>query len=67
MKEVFENNRATNPRDFSPILNWILEGFEKNVQRLAKRTNLFLQHWIDKHRSQKDENRNTIINHLLSM
>ena len=66
MEEVFENAGAANPADFLPILNWIPEGFEKRVTRLAKKTNEFLQRLINQHRSQK-ESKNTMIDHLLSL
>ncbi|GMN34492.1 hypothetical protein TIFTF001_004708 [Ficus carica] len=66
MKEVFEKGGAANPADFLPILNWIPEGFEKRVTRLAKKTDKFLQWLIDEHRNGK-ERKNTMIDHLLSL
>ncbi|EXB59542.1 Cytochrome P450 81D1 [Morus notabilis] len=66
MKEVFENGGAGNPADFLPILNWIPEGYEKRIKRLAKRTDSFLQSLIEEHRSRK-ESKNTMIDHLLSL
>ncbi|XP_062102607.1 cytochrome P450 81Q32-like [Humulus lupulus] len=67
MTEVFEKGGAGNPADFLPILNWIPNGYEKKVQRLAKRADSFLQGLIEEIRSSKDENRNTMIDHLLSL
>ncbi|GMN34497.1 hypothetical protein TIFTF001_004713 [Ficus carica] len=66
MEEVFENAGAANPADFLPILNWIPEGFEKRVTRLAKKTDEFLQRLINEHRSRK-ESKNTMIVRLLSL
>ncbi|PON49939.1 Cytochrome P [Parasponia andersonii] len=69
LKEIFENGGAGNPGDFLPILNWI-GGFEKRLQRLSKRTDLFLQGLIEEHRGKAkndDEPRNTMIDHLLSL
>ncbi|XP_062102611.1 cytochrome P450 81Q32-like [Humulus lupulus] len=67
MREVFDNAGAENPADFLPLLNWIPWGYEKRVERLAKKTDSFLQGLIEEHRNHKDENRNTMIDHLLSL
>ncbi|PON49941.1 Cytochrome P450, E-class, group I [Parasponia andersonii] len=69
MKEVFAHGGAGNPGDFLPILNWI-DGFEKRLQRLAGKTDSFLQGLIEEHRAKAkkhDEPRNTMIDHLLSL
>ncbi|PON46379.1 Cytochrome P450, E-class, group I [Trema orientale] len=70
MTELFENAGAGNPADFLPILNWIPNGYGKKVERLAERSDLFLQRLIEEHRSNKDgvsRNTNTMIDHLLSL
>ena len=66
MKEIFENGGAGNPGDFLPILNWV-GGYEKKIERLAKRSDSFLQRLVDQQRNKKDGNRNTMIDHLLSL
>ncbi|PON46383.1 Cytochrome P450, E-class, group I [Trema orientale] len=67
VREVFANGGAGNRADFLPILNWI-GGFEKRMERLAKRTDLLLQRLIEEQRVKKDdEPRNTMIDHLLSL
>ncbi|XP_062076982.1 cytochrome P450 81Q32-like [Humulus lupulus] len=67
MKEVLANSGAGNPANFLPILNWIPNGYEKKVKRLAKKTDSFFQGLIEEQRSNKDGKRNTIIDHLLSL
>ncbi|XP_062102613.1 cytochrome P450 81Q32-like [Humulus lupulus] len=67
VKATFELVESGNPGDLFPILNWIPTGFEKKVKRVAKRLDLALQGLIDEHRSHEDKNRNTIIEHLLSL
>ncbi|XP_062102612.1 cytochrome P450 81Q32-like [Humulus lupulus] len=63
----FEIAEVGNPGDFLPFLNWIPNGYEKRVKRVAKRMDLLLQNLIDEHRSHEDKNRDTIIAHLLSL
>lgn len=67
IEEAFVYGGAANPGDFLPVLNWISrDGFENKVQRLAKRSDAFLQGLIDENRESK-ESRNTMIDHLLSL
>ncbi|XP_022978033.1 cytochrome P450 81E8-like [Cucurbita maxima] len=55
------------PGDFIPILNWISKAFERKLLKLGKRMDTFLQGLIDQLRSNKEEGRNTMIDHLLSL
>uniref|UniRef100_A0A803NFH2 Cytochrome P450 n=1 Tax=Cannabis sativa TaxID=3483 RepID=A0A803NFH2_CANSA len=75
MKAVFENGGAGNQADFLPILNWVPNSYEKRIEKLAKKTDSFLQGLIDEHRNRKDDDddqnsnldRNTMIDHLLTL
>ncbi|KAF4364641.1 hypothetical protein G4B88_028564 [Cannabis sativa] len=69
MKEVLENAGAENPADFLPVLKWIpINNYEKRVERLGKKADLFLQGLIEEHRNRKDGgDRNTVIDHLLTL
>uniref|UniRef100_A0A803PSH4 Cytochrome P450 n=1 Tax=Cannabis sativa TaxID=3483 RepID=A0A803PSH4_CANSA len=69
MKEVLENAGAENPADFLPVLKWIpINNYEKRVERLGKKADLFLQGLIEDHRNRKDGgDRNTVIDHLLTL
>ncbi|KDP32014.1 hypothetical protein JCGZ_12475 [Jatropha curcas] len=70
MKKVVAYAGASNPADFLPILNWIDGGYlRKRIKGFAKRFDNFFQGLIDEHRSKKGnlENKNTMIDHLLSL
>ncbi|XP_038882511.1 cytochrome P450 81Q32-like [Benincasa hispida] len=67
IKQVVALGGVSNPGDFIPMMNWIPNGFKRKVSRLAKRMDAFLQELIDEHRSKKEEGRNTMIDHLLSL
>ncbi|KAI8018927.1 Cytochrome P450 81Q32 [Camellia lanceoleosa] len=65
LSETFKYGGASNPNDFLPVLRWIDYGnFEKNLKRIHKRMDAFLQGLIDEHRG--DKSRNSMIDHLLS-
>uniref|UniRef100_A0A2N9FSA9 Cytochrome P450 n=1 Tax=Fagus sylvatica TaxID=28930 RepID=A0A2N9FSA9_FAGSY len=67
MKEAFAYGGASNPTEFVPILRWIDYGsLEKKLKNLSKRSDAFLQGLIDEHR-RKEEEGNTMIDHLLSL
>ncbi|KAF8034176.1 hypothetical protein BT93_C0450 [Corymbia citriodora subsp. variegata] len=58
------------PGDFSSILRLLFTGYEKNVSRLSKRSDQFLQKLIEEHRGSPKtggsrENRDTVLDHLL--
>ncbi|KAG5528596.1 hypothetical protein RHGRI_029326 [Rhododendron griersonianum] len=66
VSEVFSSGVASNPADFLPVLRWIgYNGFEKNLAKTQKRFDKLLQGLIDEHR--KDNSKNTMIDHLLSL
>lgn len=67
IKQIVSLGGVSNPGDFIPMLNWIPNGYERKVSKLAKRMDAFLQGLIDEHRSTKEEGRNTMIDHLLSL
>ena len=71
IKEMFEFGGTSNPGDFFPILQWIdYQGDNKRALRLGKKMDVFLQGLLDECRSNKRsdlENRNTMIDHLLSL
>lgn len=67
IKQVVALGGVSNPGDFIPMINWIPNGFKRKVSGLAKRTDAFLQGLIEEHRSKKEEGRNTMIDHLLSL
>ena len=67
MKEITALGGVSNPGEFVPMLRWIDHGgLEKRIMRLANRTDAFLQGLIDEKRS-KDEEGNTMIDHMLSL
>ncbi|KAI8031054.1 Cytochrome P450 81Q32 [Camellia lanceoleosa] len=64
--EAFEYGGASNPSDFLLVLRWIdYQGFEKNLGRIHKKVDAFLQDLINEHR--RDKSKNTMIDHLLSL
>ncbi|CAL5369396.1 unnamed protein product [Camellia sinensis] len=64
--EAFEYGGASNPGDFLPVLRWIdYQGFEKNLGRIHKKVDAFLQDLINEHR--RDKSKNTMIDNLLSL
>ncbi|THG21369.1 hypothetical protein TEA_003672 [Camellia sinensis var. sinensis] len=66
VRQAFEYGGASYPGDFLPILKWIdYQSFEKNLRRLHKKMDDFLQGLIDEHR--RDKSKNTMIDHLLSL
>ena len=67
IKEIVAAGGVSNPGDFFPILNWISKGFERKLIELGKKVDAFLQGLIDDHRRKKEESRNTMIDHLLSL
>ncbi|KAG7034317.1 Cytochrome P450 81E8, partial [Cucurbita argyrosperma subsp. argyrosperma] len=67
IKEIVAAGGVSNPGDFFPILNWISKGFERKLFELGKKVDAFLQGLIDDHRRKKEEGRNTMIDHLLSL
>ncbi|CAK9320424.1 unnamed protein product [Citrullus colocynthis] len=67
IKEIVAIAGVSNPGDFLPILNWISNGFERKLIQLGKKVDAFLQGLIDEHRRKKEEGRNTMIDHLLSL
>ena len=67
MNEIVKLAGASNPGEFVAVLRWIDHGgLEKKFKGLAKRTDVFLQSLIDEVRN-KEEEGNTMIDHLLSM
>lgn len=67
IKQAVAMGGVSNPGDFIPMLNWIPNGYERKVSRIGKRMDAFLQGLIEEHRSNKEEGRNTMIDHLLSL
>ncbi|KAI7984569.1 Cytochrome P450 81Q32 [Camellia lanceoleosa] len=66
VRQAFEYAGASYPGDFLPVLRWIdYQSFEKNLGRLYKKMDAFLQGLIDEHR--RDKSKNTMIDHLLSL
>ncbi|XP_030926572.1 cytochrome P450 81Q32-like isoform X1 [Quercus lobata] len=67
MNEIVKLAGASNPGEFVAVLRWIDHGgLEKKLKGLAKRTDVFLQSLIDEVRN-KEEEGNTMIDHLLSL
>ncbi|KAL0332292.1 UNVERIFIED_CONTAM: cytochrome [Sesamum calycinum] len=65
ISEVLESAEATNPEDFLPFLLWIdYRGLKKKLAGLAEKMDGFYQGLMDEHRQEK---RNTIVGHLLSL
>ncbi|KAK6923100.1 Cytochrome P450, partial [Dillenia turbinata] len=68
IREFFEMAGASNPADFLPFLRWFdFQSLEKRMKTLAKNLDIFLQGLVDKHKIRKNENNNTMIDHLLSL
>ncbi|KAL7259614.1 hypothetical protein ACSBR1_005493 [Camellia fascicularis] len=66
VRQAFLYAGASYPGDFLPVLRWIdYQSFEKNLGRLYKKMDAFLQGLIDEHRRHKSKN--TMIDHLLSL
>ncbi|KAJ8546025.1 hypothetical protein K7X08_018608 [Anisodus acutangulus] len=66
IEEVISYGGASNPVDFLPaIFRLFSRSLEKNLARLGKKMDAFLQDLIDEHR--RDKSRNTMIDHLLSL
>jgi isoflavone 2'-hydroxylase len=67
VKEIVALGGVSNLGEFVPVLRWIDRGgFEKKVMGVSKRMDTFLQGLLDEKRS-KDEEGNTIIDHMLSL
>lgn len=68
VKQVMQKCGSFDSRSFIPLLNWIdITHYEKRIIKLGQRNDEFLQGLIDEHRNQKEEGRNTMIDHLLSL
>ena len=68
VKQVMQKCGSFDSRSFIPLLNWIdITHYEKKIIKLGQRNDEFLQGLIDEHRNQKEEGRNTMIDHLLSL
>ncbi|KAL5556878.1 hypothetical protein UlMin_039114 [Ulmus minor] len=68
MTEAFSYSGGANLGDFLPILNCIgWDGYEKKVKEISEKMDLILQGLIDEIRSGRLENRNTMVDHLLSL
>ncbi|KAA8531634.1 hypothetical protein F0562_006649 [Nyssa sinensis] len=66
IREIFKYGGASNLGDFLPMLRWIdYQNLEKNLTRLGKKMDSFLQGLIDEHR--RDKSTNSMIDHLLSL
>uniref|UniRef100_A0A7N2R767 Cytochrome P450 n=1 Tax=Quercus lobata TaxID=97700 RepID=A0A7N2R767_QUELO len=67
IKESIGFGGASNPAEFVPILRWMdYGGLEKKLKSLSERTDEFLQALIDEQR-RKEEEGNTMIDHMLSL
>lgn len=65
INEVFKMADTSNPQDFLPFLQWVdFGGYTKKLASLGKQLDQFFQSLIDEHRQEK---RNTMIGHLLSL
>ena len=65
MTEVFACGNTSNLADLFPVLKWVgMNGHEKKMMELGKRSDAFLQGLIDEHKGVK---RNTMIDHLLTL
>ncbi|KAL8477003.1 hypothetical protein ACS0TY_029343 [Phlomoides rotata] len=66
IKEAITYGGVSNPVDFFPVLRWIdYKDVEKNLSRITRRMDGFLQGLIDSNRRNKDGS--TMIHHLLSL
>ncbi|XP_048335996.1 cytochrome P450 81Q32 isoform X2 [Ziziphus jujuba] len=67
IEELMLYGGTTNQGDFLPTLKWIgINGFERRIKKLAKKTDRLLQRLIEEHRRNQGS-RNTMIDHLLSL
>ncbi|KAJ8765727.1 hypothetical protein K2173_014849 [Erythroxylum novogranatense] len=71
IEEILRHASASNPVDFLPFLRWFdYKGYMKRLKRLSRDTDKLLQSLIDEQRSDgRDdlENRNSMINHLITL
>ncbi|MED6158796.1 hypothetical protein PIB30_036102 [Stylosanthes scabra] len=69
MKELLSFGGSSNPFEFVKVLRWFDFGnVEKKLKAIATRCDAFLQGLIDQHRmKQGGHNKNTMIDHLLSL
>lgn len=66
IEQVFAKGGASQVSDFLPFLRWIdYKGYEKNVAALSDKMDKVLEGIIDEHR--RDESRNSMVDHLLSL
>ncbi|XP_058186615.1 cytochrome P450 81Q32-like [Rhododendron vialii] len=66
VSKAFEYAGSWNAADYVPVLGWIdYKGFEKNLAKFHKRLDVIFQGLIDERR--RDESKNTMIDHLLSL
>ncbi|KAK9987473.1 hypothetical protein SO802_032424 [Lithocarpus litseifolius] len=67
LKEITRLGGASNPAEFVPILRWMdYGGLEKKLKSLSKETDELLQALVDEQR-RKEEECNTMIDHMLSL
>ncbi|KAL4607973.1 hypothetical protein ACB092_09G214300 [Castanea dentata] len=67
IKEITRLGGASNPEEFVPFLRWMdYGGLEKKLKSLSKRADELLQALIDEQR-RKEEECNTMIDHMLSL
>src|SRR5262249_54230103 len=65
MEDYFETSSVANPVDLFPILQRFYQGgYVKKLVKLGSKMDSFLQGLVDEHRV--DQERNTLINHLLT-
>ncbi|KAI3451969.1 hypothetical protein Pfo_008634 [Paulownia fortunei] len=65
ISEVFKHAQSSNPEDFLPFLRWVdYRGLKKRLAALGKKLDDFYQGLLEEHRQEK---RNTMIGHLLSL
>ncbi|MED6116535.1 hypothetical protein PIB30_101170 [Stylosanthes scabra] len=69
MKELLSFGGSSNPFEFVKVLRWFDFGnVEKKLKAIARRCDAFLQGLLDQHRmKQGSDNKNTMIDHLLSL
>ncbi|KAF7130103.1 hypothetical protein RHSIM_Rhsim10G0109400 [Rhododendron simsii] len=66
VSKAFDYAGSWNAADYVPVLGWIdYKGFEKNLAKFHKRLDVIFQGLIDERR--RDESKNTIVDHLLSL
>lgn len=67
IQKAFTQGGASHAADFLPILRWIdYKGFEKGLKGLSEEMDKVLEGIIDEHRND-DGNRNSMVDHLLSL